>query len=391
MKKRIILHVDVNNAFLSWTGIELLKNGYKKDIRKRCAIIAGDENQRRGIVLAKSTPCKKYNVITGEPIKSARKKCPYLEIYSPNYSVYKKYSNKMYEYLLTYSDKVERYSIDECFIDYTESILLFGNPVTTAYKIKEEIKNKFGFTVNVGIGTNKLTAKMASDFEKPDKVHTLFENEIETKMWPLPVSDLFMIGKQTAKKLEEKNIKTIYELAHINKEFLVKEFKKTALLMWNYANGIDTSPVESIHKEAKSISSSTVLPYNYGNIKEINQVLYQLTTEVGIKLRDKNKYATVVSIWIKYPNFNKVSKQVKLNTPINTDKDIYEHAKELFLKSWNNENIRAICVSVGNLVNNKKIQLTIFKQNEKKEKNIQETIDKINKKYGKNTITYAKK
>ena len=225
MKKRIILHVDVNNAFLSWTGIELLKNGYKKDIRNRCAIIAGDENQRRGIVLAKSTPCKKYNVITGEPIKSARKKCPYLEIYSPDYSVYKKYSNKMYEYLLTYSDKVERYSIDECFIDYTESILLFGNPITTAYKIKEEIKNKFGFTVNVGIGTNKLTAKMASDFEKPDKVHTLFENEIETKMWPLPVSDLFMIGKQTAKKLEEKNIKTIYELAHINKEFLVKEFK----------------------------------------------------------------------------------------------------------------------------------------------------------------------
>ena len=342
MKEKIIIHVDVNNAFLSWTAVYLLQNGYKKDIRNIYAIIGGDETQRRGIVLAKSNPCKKNNVITGETIKYARKKCPYLEIYSPNYELYKTYSNLMYKYLLTYTNKIERYSIDECFLDYTTRQKQFGPPIKIAHKIKEDIKNMYGFTVNVGIGNNKLCAKMASDFQKPDKVHTLFTNEIPIKMWPLPVENLFMIGKKTSQKLKEQNITTIYTLAHTSEEYLIKKFGKFGILMWQYANGIDNSEVEYTTKNPKSISASTVLPYNYTDINFINNVIYKLAEEVTTKLKNKNMYASNISIWIKYPNFTKISKQIKLNNYVNTPLEIYNYAKELFIKTWNEEPIRAI-------------------------------------------------
>ena len=393
MKEKIIIHVDVNNAFLSWTSVYLLQNGYKKDIRNIYAIIGGDETQRRGIVLAKSNPCKKNNVITGETIKSARKKCPYLEIYSPNYELYKTYSNLMYKYLQTYTNKIERYSIDECFLDYTASQKQFGPPIKIAHKIKEDIKNMYGFTVNVGIGNNKLCAKMASDFQKPDKVHTLFTNEIPIKMWPLPVEDLFMIGKKTSQKLKEQNITTIYTLAHTSEEYLIKKFGKFGILMWQYANGIDNSEVEYTTKNPKSISASTVLPYNYTDINSINNVIYKLAEEVTTKLKNKNMYASNISIWIKYPNFTKISKQIKLNNYVNTPLEIYNYAKELFIKTWNEEPIRAICVGVNNLSYDKNIQLSLFISNEENEKNekLKKTINNINKKYGKNTITYAKK
>ena len=219
---RIILHIDVNNAFLSWTAVYMLKKGYKYDIRNRYAIIAGDESQRRGIVLAKSNPCKKKGVVTAEAIYSARRKCPYLEIYKPNYKLYKYFSDKMYNYLCQYTDIIERYSIDECFLDYTGSMELFGDPVKIAYKIKDDIYRMFGFTVNVGVGNNKLLAKMASDFEKPNKVHTLFSNEVEEKMFPLKVDDLFMIGKASSKKLHEMGINTIEELANYDVDMLTR-------------------------------------------------------------------------------------------------------------------------------------------------------------------------
>ena len=218
---RIILHIDVNNAFLSWSAVWMLKNGYNKDIRNRYAVIAGDESQRRGIVLAKSGLCKKRGVKTADPIYLARRKCPYLEVYPPKFEVYKKFSDMMYKYLCNYTNIIERYSIDECFLDYTGSINLFGDPVKVAYRIKDDIYKKFGFTVNVGVGNNKLLAKMASDFEKPNKVHTLFSNEIEKKMFTLPIEDLFMIGKASSKKLREMGITTIGELAKTDEDVLV--------------------------------------------------------------------------------------------------------------------------------------------------------------------------
>lgn len=394
--ERIILHVDVNNAFLSWSAVNLLHNNYKYDIRNRYAVIGGDEKERRGIVLAKSNPCKKLGVTTGETLYSARRKCPYLEVYPPEFEIYKKYSDRMYTYLCNYSDKIERFSIDECFIDYSD--LKYGDAIKTAYKIKNDIYNNFGFTVNVGVGNNKLLAKMASDFSKPDKVHTLFSYEIEDKMWPLAVGDLFMIGKASNKKLLDLGINTIYDLAHTDMEFLTKHFKSMGKMMWEYANGIDYSEVESVRGNPKSISNSVVLPYDYTNINEINKVLLELSRDTGRKLRNKKMYAENVSIWIKYNDFTKVSKQMVLDNPINSDNDIYDNAVKLFDKLWNidsDKKVRSLCVGVSSLTDKYKVQLSILEDNDivskSEDKNIKNVISDIRKKYGKDAITYGDK
>ena len=390
---RIILHVDVNNAFLSWTAVWMLNNGYKKDIRERYAIIGGDETERRGIVLAKSNPCKKKGVITAEPIYSARRKCPYLEVYKPNFEIYRYFSDKMYEYLCTYTDVIERYSIDECFLDYTNSVNLFGDPVKMAYKIKDDIYNMFGFTVNVGVGNNKLLAKMASDFEKPNKVHTLFSNEIVEKMHPLPVEDLFMIGKATSKKLREMNINTIGELAMFPLENLNKRFKSMGKMIHDYANGIDNSPVYYEREMVKSISSSTVLPYNYRDINMIYNVIRKLSSDIGKKLRNNKLYADTIGIWFKYNYFDKFSRQEKLDVSIAIDEDIYNNSIKIFNDIWNHEDgIRSICVFVSGLSSERKKQLSIFDididDNDSSDK-LQGVIDDIKNKYGDDIIKFA--
>ena len=397
MMERIILHVDVNNAFLSWTAVDMLHKGNKVDIRNRYAVIGGDEATRHGIVLAKSMPAKKCGVVTAETIFSARRKCPYLDVYPPQFKVYKKYSDRMYTYLCNYSNKIERYSIDECFIDYTDSYKKYGNPVKLAYKIKNDIRDNFGFTVNVGVGNNKLLAKMASDFSKPDKVHTLFSNEIKNKMWPLSVDDLFMIGKASSKKLHELGINTIGELANTDLNFLVGQFKSMGKMMWEYANGIDNSIVESERGNPKSISTSVVLPYDYTNIDEIKKVLKQLSMDTGRRLRNKKMYAPNVGIWIKYHDFTKISKQLTLDKLINSDGDIYDNACKLIDKIYNpdgDKKVRSLCVSVSNLTDVYKVQLSLLDNNIKEDNinnELKKTLEDIKKKYGDNSITYADK
>lgn len=394
--KRIILHIDVNNAFLSWTAVDRLHKGEKIDIRNRYAVIGGDEAARRGIVVAKSNLCKERGVVTAESLYSARRKCPYLEVYPADHALYRKFSDLMYEYLLTYTNMIERYSIDECFLDYTYSRNLFGDPIQIAHKIKNDIKEKFGFTVNVGVGNNKLEAKMASDFKKPDLVHTLFDEELSIKMWPLPIEDLFMLGKASAAKLKEMGIKTIGELAHTDRNLLIKKFKSHGQLMWEFANGIDHSEVSYIEHDAKSISSSTVLPYNYSNRLEMLKILRTLAMEVGRKLRGKNMFAKNVSIWIKYSNFIKVSKQIHLDNVIHTDQDIYHYSSMLFDQLWNKEDtVRGLCVGVSNFNTCNHKQLSLFNikpehpnediQNDK----LQKALDEIRNKYGNDKIIYA--
>jgi len=396
--KRIILHIDVNNAFLSWTAVDRLNKGEKIDIRNRYAVIGGDEASRRGIVLAKSNLCKARGVVTGESLYLARKKCPYLDVYPANYKLYKYFSDKMYQYLLQYTNVIERYSIDECFLDYTSSYKLFGDPIKLAYKIKDDVKKNLGFTVNVGIGNNKLEAKMASDFSKPDKVHTLFDEEVKIKMWSLPITDLFMLGKSSAAKLQEMDIKTIGDLANTDINLLIRKFKSHGKLMWEFANGIDNSEVSYLEKDAKSISASTVLPYNYSREQECFKVLKSLSMEVGRKLRNSGMYARNVSIWIKYSNFVKVSKQMVLDNRIHTDEDIYKYSTTLFTKLWDKDNyIRGLCVGVSDFSTCHDKQLSLFdmnssntkeKANDKDDK-LQKVLDDIRNKYGNEKIMYA--
>ena len=390
---RVILHVDVNNAFLSWTATYMLKKGYKYDIRNRYAIIAGDESQRRGIVLAKSNLCKKCGVVTAEAIYSARRKCPYLEIYKPNYELYKYFSDKMYNYLCQYTDIIERYSIDECFLDYTGSMKLFGDPIEVAYKIKNDIFRLFGFTVNVGVGNNKLLAKMASDFEKPNKVHTLFSNEVESKMFPLMVDDLFMIGKASSKKLHAMGINTIEELARYDEDKLILAFKSMGKMMHEYANGIDNSPVYYEREAAKSISSSTVLPYNYHDVVMIHDVIHDLSCEIGRKLRDNKKYASTIGVWIKYNYFEKYSRQLKLDFSISTDEEIYNNSCNVFDDLWDHDSgIRSVCVFISGFSDERKKQLSLFdlpSDDDVDNDKLQNVIDEIRDKYGNKVIVYG--
>lgn len=392
MQKRLIFHIDVNNAFLSWSACHMLKKGYKTDIRKTVSIIGGDESKRHGVVLAKSPLAKKYNIVTGESIYNARKKYKNLLIFPPEHDVYQKYSNDLYEYLKQYSPSIERYSIDECFLDMSGMNHFIKDEVEFANKIKNEIKEKFGFTVNIGIGNNKLCAKVASDFEKPDKVHTLFNTEIENKLWPLKVEDLFMVGKQTTKKLKDLNINTVYDLAHYPKEKLISIFKSFGNILHEYANGIDDSIVESEKSELKGIGNSVTLPKDIENIDEIKEKLLELSEMVGQRLRLDKKYAYVVTLYVKYANFKHFTHQKKLKNPINTDDEIYKNAI-ILLGEIELEPIRSLGIRLTNLTTDKTEQISLFdkqtEKNPKNDENLQYTIDNLKTKYGKSVIKRA--
>lgn len=385
--ERQILHVDVNNAFLSWTAIDMLKKGNPIDIRTIPSIIGGDEERRSGIVLAKSPVAKKFGIITGEPIYFARKKCNKLEVYSGDFEVFKKYSNDLYNLFLEYTDKIERFSIDECFLDLT-SFMQGRKLIDIAKEINSRVEKELGFTVNVGVSSNKLLAKMASDFEKPNKVHTLYEYEIEDKMWPLPVSELFMIGKKTVPKLHNLRIKTIGDLAKTDKELLIKRFGKHGNLMWNYANGIDEDEVNSKVELPKSIGNSVTLPQDIKSIDEINKIVIALSEQVSYRLRKYNLVANTVNVQLRTKDFENYSHQKALKFSTSSTKEIIETAKQIVLEMYKNEPIRLIGVRVDNLENKDEVQLSIFANDFKQDK-LDNVVDTLKLKYGYNSITRA--
>ena len=389
MEKQI-LHVDVNNAFLSWTAVYMLKNGYPLDIRTIPSIIGGDEEKRSGIVLAKSPIAKKLGIVTGEPIYFARKKCNKLEVFPSNFKIFNKYSNDLYNLLLEYTDKIERFSIDECFLDLT-GYLQNRKLIDIAYEINKRVEKELKFTVNVGVSSNKLLAKMASDFEKPNKVHTLYEYEIEDKMWPLPVSELFMIGRKTVPKLYNLGIKTIGDLAKTNKEFLSKRFGKFGIMIWNYANGIDDSEVKNTKEDPKSIGNSVTLPKDIKSIDEIQKIVVALCEQVSFRLRKYNLIANTVNVQLRTKDFVDYSHQKQLKYATSSTKQILETAKEVLLEMYKNEPIRLVGVRVDNLENKDEIQLSFFSQEEveKKQDKLDTVLDNLKNKYGYNFITRA--
>ena len=390
--ERIIFHIDVNNAFLSWTAIYLLEHGYKVDIRKIPSIIGGDEKERRGVVLAKSPIAKKMGIVTGEPIFQARKKCPNLQVFPANREWYQIESRKFKDYLKQYSPNIEEFSIDECFVDMTGTNYLYKDYVALAHKIKDEIKNMYGFTVNVGIGNNKLCAKMASDFEKPDKVHTLLKDEIASKLWPLDVKELFMVGKKTSEELHRMNINTIEQLAHTDYKKLEKIFKKQAEYLKNASWGIDNSEVneENYHKD-NSISTTRTLKYDTDNTDKLKECLLEQTERVSRELREKKKYASTVAVIFKNKNFNSYSAQEKLDNPTDNTKEIYKKVINIFDKNFKKEALRLIGVRLSDLNEIKNEQISIFNTDieEKKDIEIEHTIDSINKKFGSEVIISA--
>ena len=385
------MHIDVNNAFLSWTAVLYLKHGNKVDIRKTYAVIGGDEKARHGIVLAKSMPAKKRGVVTAETLFSAKKKCPNLKVYPPNYNFYKKMSDSMLSLIRNYSPDIEQMSIDECFLDYTPVKHLYGDEVEFAYRLKKEIYDTLGFTVNVGIGNNKLCAKMASDFSKPYKVHTLFEEEVEKKMWPLQVDELFGIGKKTAIKLHNLNINTIYDLAHTDREFLYKYFKNQAQDMIDAANGKGSDIVVSEESIPKGIGNETTLNRNISSREELYPYLLALSENVAIRLRKQNKYASVIVVTLKDKFFKRMSHQKKLVNATNLTEEIYKTACDILDEMNTTDGIRLVGVRLDKLSDTSSHQVSLFEDLKVREDNneLEKTVDELKEKYGFKVIKKA--
>lgn len=278
------------------------------------------------------------------------------------------------------------------FLDMTEYIQKGRNLIDIAYEINKRVKEEFGFTVNIGISENKLLAKMASDFEKPDKVHTLWKEEIQNKMWKLPISELFMVGRKSIPKLQKMGIKTIGDLAKKDEKELIKAFGKYGKMIWEYANGIDLSEVNYKQEKPKGIGNSITLPYDYSNIEKLEEVLLALVEQVTYRLRHHELLANVVNVQIKTNEFKVLSHQRKLDFPTDSTKIIQEMAKKLLKEIYNNVPIRLIGVRVDQLVEKEQRQISLFENTEnEKQKKIDSVLDKIKEKYGYETITRAGK
>ena len=359
--ERLIFHIDVNSAYLSWTAVEQLKNGAKVDLREIPSIIGGDIKSRHGVVLAKSIPAKAYGIKTGEPVSHALTKCPNLVSAPPDHKLYSRYSRRLMELLTTFCPDIEQVSVDECFMDFTKMQDRYPSPVAAATQIKDKVYETFGFTVNVGISTNKLLAKMASDFEKPGKVHTLFPEEIPAKMWPLPVGELYMAGKSAVAVLHKLDIRTIGELANFDVDILTSHMKSHGRLLWEYANGIDDSPVETEAADSKCVGNSTTLPRDAETSQEAKKILQSLSGQVAARLQKNGQLAGSVTTELKYATFVKVSHQRQLSPATNDGRALYEAACQLFDELWNGEPIRLLGVRTSKLTTEAEpVQLSLF-------------------------------
>lgn len=388
--ERIIFHIDVNNAFLSWSAIDLLNKGYQYDIRNSYAVIGGDEQMRKGIVLAKSNAAKKMGIVTAETLYSARKKCPVLRVYPANYPFYMEMSQKLFLLLSKYSPDIEVASIDECYLDYGKVKNLYGDEYEFAKKIQKEIYDTLGFTVNIGIANNKLCAKMASDFSKPYKIHTLYQNEIEEKMWPLSVDELYGIGKKTAPKLHQIHIHTIGDLAQYESKKLQKIFKNQATVMIQLARGIDHSEVMSEVSIPKGIGNEITLEKDVFTRQELYGYLLGLSENVALRLRRQKKYAHVVVVTLKDHYFKRTSHQKKLINATNITSEIYEIACQI-LGEMEFESVRLIGIRLDHLTEESNHQVSLFEDIKEREEisELDQTVDELKSKFGISVIKRA--
>lgn len=390
--KAVIFHIDVNSAFLSWEAVYRLKEQEGTvDLREIASAVGGDKSKRRGIILAKSLSAKACGVRTGEPLTDALKKCPGLTVVPAHHAMYRQYSARFMEILREYSPDVEQYSIDEAFMDMSGMEHLIGNPVAFAHKLKNRINRELGFTVNIGISDKKYLAKMASDFEKPDRVHTLFQEEIQKKMWPLPVSELLFVGHATEQVLKKLGIYTIGELACTDVEILKHHLKKQGESIWNFANGRDSSLVESDSQGNKGYSNSTTIAFDVTEESTAKMVLLSLCETVSSRLRKDEARAEVVSVSIRNFEMKTVSHQKVMQAPTNLTGEIYEMVCQLFEELWDGTPIRLLGVHTSKVSREERgRQLSLFDTTdyEKMEK-MDQAVDKIRKKFGSNSIMRA--
>lgn len=391
MPEPMIYHIDVNSAFLSWeAAARLEKDTNAPDIRTFPAVIGGNEEMRHGIVLAKSPAAKKFGIRTGEPLAHARRKFPGLKIYPPDYPLYVKRSNEFMKLLERFAPSLEAYSIDEAFCDMTGTGQLYGDPVAFAHRLKDTIREELHFTVNIGVSNNRLLAKMASDFEKPDKVHTLFPDEIQNKLWPLPIEELFSVGKSTSKKLRTLGITTIGELARSDHDMLVSVFKSHGDTIWNYANGIESTELTHTQPANKGYGNSLTIHFDVTDAATAKRVLLSLCETVGARLRAAGAYISVVQVQIVDCEFHHTSHQTTLPSSTNITEKLYECVCSLFDSVWDHQPIRQLGVYTSRATSESYEQYSLFDM-EKYEKlsRLNSAVDQIRTRYGEDSIKRA--
>ena len=391
----IIFHIDVNSAYLSWTAVEQLKNGSAVDLREIPAIIGGDQKSRHGVVLAKSPAAKRYGIRTGEPVANAFRKCPDLVMYPPDHKMYREKSRLLMEYLRTFTKEIEQVSVDECYMDFISIAGRYHSPVDGALEIKDGIKERFGFTVNIGISTNKLLAKMASDFRKPDRIHTLFPEEIRVKMWPLPIGELYMAGRSSVETLKKLEINTIGDLAQADPELIALHLKSHGKMLWEFANGRGRDVVQAEPEEAKGIGNSTTLRADAETEEEVYAVFGELAQSVGRRLKTAGKKAGMVSMEIKYHDFRTISHQMQLEKPSNDPELLKDTAYSLFLEVWSGEPVRLLGIRTSKLADESEPeQLSIFDiemppEPDEKHKRLKKAMDELNARFGEGAVVKA--
>ena len=399
---RLIFHIDVNSAFLSWESVKRVHEG-QEDLRLVPSAVGGEPGKRTGIILAKSIPAKKYGVTTGEPVSMALRKCPGLILVPPDFRLYERNSRAFMEICRKYAPVMQKFSVDECFLDMTGTSLLYPDPIALAHRIKDEIRDTLGFTVNVGIGSNKLLAKMASDFEKPDKVHTLFLSEVPEKMWPLPVGDLLFVGRTSTARLMEAGIKTIGELANSElgriQAILGEKGGQQAIAS---ANGLDDSPVSEEREDAKGYSISTTLEEDVTTFEQAKHVLLMLADNVAARMRRDGAKAACVAVDIRLSKlqningntpssrFTNKSHQRRLDEPTDVTNEIYEEAVSLFRELWKGEPLRLLGIALSDVSREEYEQVTLFpdKKREKARK-LDAAMDQIRGRFGRDAVFRA--
>ena len=386
--ERLIFHVDVNSAFLSWEAARRVKEGLP-DLREIPSCIGGDPKSRRGIVVAKSIPAKKYGVTTGEPVSMALRKCPELVCVPGDFTLFETCSRAFKKICASYAPVMESFSIDEVFLDMSGTEKIYPDPVKLAHEIKDRIREELGFTVNIGIGTNKLLAKMASDFEKPDKVHTLFPAEIPTKMWPLPVRDLLFLGKASEQKLIKAGIKTIGEMARYPETEIQRLLgEKTGHQLYEYANGRDDSPVRGEREEAKGYSAETTTEEDIVTYEQAFSLLLAQCDVVAARMRKDGKKCSCVSVTYRMLDFRTRSHQKKLENPTDVTEEIFVQVKNLLYECWQCQPLRLIGVALTDLTSDDFRQMSLFEntENHEKQKKVDGVVDDIRKRFGNGMI-----
>ena len=386
--EKIIFHIDVNSAYLSWTAWDMITNrGEETDIRTIPAVIGGDESSRHGVVLAKSLPAKKYGIHTGESLMEARRKCPVLLTYAPDFNLYVSCSRKLMALLKEYSPEIDQYSIDEAFVDMTGTRRLFGDPEDVARTIADRARDALGFTVNIGISNNRILAKMASDFEKPDKVHTLYPDEIPEKMWPLPVSDLFFVGRSTRQKLDKYGIRTIGDLAHCDISLLTGIFGKTGRLIHDHANGLDTDYFRNTEPASKGYGNGRTVGKDITDIATAQKLILSLCEEVCARLRRDGGKAYVLTLSLVGSDFKKWSHQCPLDKGTDDTMAVFRKACTLLDECWKLEPLRQITVSTSGVKYSDFDQMSLFEtEKDVKEHKLNLAIDSIRKTYGEDAV-----